>query len=145
MSFINANTANPTNSSQIGYTIQTQPFTSGSYNSSTIYYIYDTYVIPKGMWLITASVLLTNNTTNSLSTTNVRIAFPGNTYGKNVITNAVSSGSSGYVGLSSYVGEPYYSDGTNSCGIYFNAVTSDSNPYNLAGGTNSTMTYVKIA
>jgi hypothetical protein len=93
------------------------------------------------MWLITASVLL-EGTNNRLVTTNVRIAFPNNTSGKNVIVNSLSSG---YDALTSYVGEPYYSDGTSNCGIYFYVTTSDNNSYTLQGGSNSTMTYVKIA
>jgi hypothetical protein len=130
MSFINANTAYPTDPSQIGFKHQTRPFSTVSYSSSSINYVYDTYVIPTGMWLITASVLL-EGTNNRLVTTNVRIAFPNNTSGKNVIVNSLSSG---YDALTSYVGEPYYSDGT-----------SDNNSYTLQGGSNSTMTYVKIA
>jgi hypothetical protein len=141
MSFINANTANPTDPSQIGYTHQSQPFSTTTYSSATSNYVYDTYVIPKGMWLITASVQLEATSNNSLLTTAVKIAFPGSTPGINLITYSFPSG---VFVLSSYVGEPYYSNGTsNICGILIYAITSNSTSYTLQG--TSTMTYVKIA
>jgi hypothetical protein len=142
MSFINANTANPTDPSQIGFTHQTQPFSTTTYSSNTPTYVYDTYVIPKGMWLITASVQMEAYSNGSLTTTAVRIAFPGSTPGINLIANSFPP--SGVFTLNSYVGEPYYSDGTSSniCGIVCYA-TSNNGSFVLQGTTS--MTYVKIA
>lgn len=60
MSFINANTANPTNSSQIGYQQQTQFYNSGLTSGMT-------YVFPvsnnltQGVWLINACVYIQVN------------------------------------------------------------------------------------
>jgi len=56
MSFINGYTINPVDETYIGFYYQTTPFTPyTSYPSAITHYIYDTYTIPKGVWLISAS------------------------------------------------------------------------------------------
>jgi hypothetical protein len=72
------------------------------------------------------------------------IALPNNVLGKNFNGLTFNSGS----GLNSFiasVSEPYYSDGTKSCGIHFYVDTTDANQYVFFGEPTASMTYVKIA
>jgi hypothetical protein len=57
MSFINANTANPTNSSQIGYTIQTH-FSDSGMGSGTSTAFFASNTLTQGVWLINACVYM---------------------------------------------------------------------------------------
>jgi len=149
MSFINGNTINPVDGTYIGYTNQRYPFASisgNNYNSGSSNFAYDNYEIPKGVWLISASFVLNNNinVNNLLNNITTAIALPNNVTGKNFNGLTFNSGS----GLNSFtasVCEPYYSDGTKSCGIYFYVDTTDSNDYVFPGNTFASMTYVKIA
>lgn len=65
MSFINANTANPTNSSQIGYQQQTQFFNSGLVSGG-----YDigaaSSTLTQGVWLINACVYMQPSSSSAI-------------------------------------------------------------------------------
>jgi len=144
MSFINGNTVSPVNETHIGFSHQTNPFATETYNNSSPTFLYDTYEIPKGVWLISASVWFKQPLMGGLiNTICLSIAFPGDESGKN---SNVLSIPSGYNAYSSSVCEPYYSDGNNrKCGIWFYGTTTNSTPFQLYGEEGSAMTYVKIA
>jgi hypothetical protein len=145
MSFINGNTVSPVDQTYIGFFKQTNPFQFNQYASGSQQYLYDTtYVIPKGVWLVSATVLIepTDLGAGNITNTNVAIALPSNITGKNTVVLRIDSG---YVAYTASVCEPYYSDGTKRCGIYFYAETLNSSNYYFQGGVNTTMTYVKIA
>lgn len=144
MSYINGNTIDPVdNYTIIGSFKQTQPFTGTQFTSATGNFIYDTtFVIPKGVWLISACCEISAYSDSAnLTDVNIRVALPNNTTGKNIFVFA----SSGFNAINTQVTEPFYSDGTKSCGVYIYATTNDNTDYTLQGGVNSTMTYIKIA
>jgi len=145
MSFINGNTVSPVNETYIGFFNQTNPFQFTMYASGSENYLYDTdYVIPKGVWLVSATVLIepTSVGAGNITNMNLAIALPNSIRGKNTVVLRIDSG---YVAYTASVCEPYYSDGTTSCGIYFYATTLNNSDYYLQGDVNTTMTYVKIA
>ena len=143
MSFINGNTVSPVDETYIGFYKQTNPFVSININSGNGYYYYDTYDIPKGVWLVSATALIENPNGGDITNVNLAIALPNNNQGKNVVVLRIDSG---YIAYTASVCEPYYSDGNNrNLGIYFYATTTNGTQYQLQGGVNTTMTYVKIA
>jgi len=146
MSFINGYTINPVDETYIGFYCQTTPFTAfTSYPSASTNYIYDTYTIPKGVWLISASALFEVTGTAGITQINLNIAFPNNNAGKNLASLGINFPiSQGYSSYASSVFEPYYSDGTIKCGICIFGTTTDNSDYVLQGNS-TTMTYVKIA
>jgi hypothetical protein len=144
MSFINGNTNQPVDATYIGYYRQTQPFTTTNVSSGQVQTIYDTYVIPKGVWLITANCSIEYQTSPTLLTdVNVRVLLPNNIVGNNVFVFGQSS--PGFILCAASATEPFYSDGTAVCGIWTYATTTDSGNYSILGTNNTTMTYVKIA
>ena len=79
MSFINANTANPTNSSQIGYQQETQFFNSNLNSGSTNVFPV-TNNLTQGVWLINACAYMqTNATTNTNGMNNATLNIVYNT------------------------------------------------------------------
>ncbi len=128
----------------LGFFKQTNPFQFTQYENGSQQYLYDTYQIPKGVWLVSATVLIepTDLGPGNITDMNLAIALPNNSRGKNIVVLGVDSG---YIAYTASACEPYYSDGTKSCGIYFYATTLNGSQYSLQGGVNTTMTYVKIA
>lgn len=150
--FINANTANPTNSSQIGYQQQTQFYNSGL-GSNTSNISAATNTLTQGVWLINACVYMqaASGYMNSASLNIIYSTAPiyiTSTYA--YATESAVTYFSGSVGLSQvalntmtvlYVGTtPYY------YGALVNATTSGSTWNILNGGTQfSVIRATKIA
>jgi hypothetical protein len=81
-----------------------------------------------------------------LTNINIFVALPGDNKSPGGTVLALASGT--IIEYAGTANATYYSDGSdgsNNCGIYIYAVTNSGNQYNIQGGTNSSMTYTKIA
>lgn len=141
MSFINANTANPTNSSQIGYQQQTQFFNSGLVSgASTVFFASNT--LTQGVWLINACVYMYTSGIMNDATLNIIYNTSQSIIGATYATESAVTYFSGSVGFQQvalntmtvlYVGTtPYY------YGAFVSATTTGGATWSVLNDTSAT-------